>query len=226
MKDTLKFLKELCANNNREWFGENKERYKVIKGRVDEFTTRLLAALCSIDPKCNTLTPSDCQYRIYRDTRFSTDKTPYKRHIGIYANPNGGKKSQLGGYYFHIEPGNSFVATGIWYPPSPVIKALRQDIFDNIEEYLEIIRNPEFTQYVDEIGEDLLKTAPKGFPKDWQYIELLRPRSFTAVSNIPDSVIKSPDLLAEVIKRFAAMKPYNDFLNYTFEEKPDLPKFY
>lgn len=226
MKETLKFLKELRINNNREWFNENKQRYNEARGRVESLTLRLLAALSEIEPECGRMAPADCMYRIYRDTRFSPDKTPYKNHIGVYMNPHGGKKSILGGFYLHLEPGNCLVAGGIWCPPASVLKALRQDIFDNVEEYLEIINAPEFGKYIDQVGEDCLKTVPKGFPKDWEHIELLRPRSFTVYSKFSDAEVCKTGFENEVMRRFRVIKPYNDFINYSFEEHPDIPKFF
>ncbi|MDE6298708.1 MAG: DUF2461 domain-containing protein, partial [Muribaculaceae bacterium] len=102
MKKAIDFLKQLAANNNREWFNEHKEEYLQVKGEVEEFTQKLIDEVAKFEPEAAYLSPSDCLYRIYRDTRFSADKTPYKNHIGIYINPRGGKKSEFCGYYVHI----------------------------------------------------------------------------------------------------------------------------
>ena len=222
MKNTLSFLRDLAANNNREWFNAHKAEYLKVKGFIDNFTAQLIAALCEIEPEAARLSPSDCLYRIYRDTRFSPDKTPYKRHIGIYINPVGGKKSEHCGYYLHIEPGACLAAGGAWCPPSPLLKEYRKSIYDNIEEYLEIIHNPDFENKISVIGENLLKTAPKGFPKDWEYIDLLKPKDFVIGADISDSDITSPEAIGKVMDLFRTIKPYNDFLNYTFEEHPEL----
>lgn len=226
MKKILDFLTDLSANNNREWFNANKDRYLEAKQETEAFAARLIAGISGFEPGASNLTPSDCMYRIYRDTRFSADKTPYKNHIGIYVNPNGGKKSQLAGYYIHLEPGNIFAAGGIWCPPAPVLKALRRSIYENIEEYLEIIGNSEFHNYYPVIGEDLLKTAPKGFDKDWEHISLLKPRDYTAMSAIMKPDISTDECLTETLTRFRILKPFNDFLSYTFEEHPELPRFF
>lgn len=215
MKEIFRFLKDLATNNNRVWFNENKDRYLEVKSKIERLTQQLINGVADFDPQAAKLRPQDCLYRIYRDTRFSPDKTPYKTHIGIYINPAGGKKAPDGGYYMHIEPGNSLVAGGIWCPDSKLLKALRQDIYDNVDEYLEIINNPAFAKYFTEIGDDRLKTAPKGFPKDWEYIELLRPRSFTAFSPMSDMEMMSTSLPAEVLKRMELLQPFNRFLNYT-----------
>lgn len=226
MKKILSFLTDLSANNNRDWFNANKSRYLEVKQDTEAFAARLIAGISEFEPGASNLSPSDCTYRIYRDTRFSSDKTPYKNHIGIYVNPNGGKKSQLAGYYIHLEPGNIFAAGGIWCPPAPVLKAIRKSIYENIEEYLEIIENPEFSRYYPVIGENLLKTAPKGFGKDWEHISLLKPRDYTTMSAISCRSIQADKCLEEAMTRFRVLKPFNDFLSYTFEENPELPRFF
>lgn len=226
MKNILDFLTDLFANNNREWFNANKDRYLEVKQDIENIAARLIAGISEFEPGASNLIPSDCLYRIYRDTRFSADKTPYKNHIGIYVNPNGGKKSQLAGYYLHLEPGNVFAAGGIWCPPAPVLKAIRRSIYENIEEYLEIIENPEFGKYYPVIGENPLKTAPKGFDKDWEHISLLKPRDYTTMSAIPGRAISTEKCLEETMTRFRVLKPFNDFLSYTFEENPELPRFF
>ena len=105
MKETLKFLRDLKRNNNREWFAANRERYEHALQYTRSLTQELIDRIAEIDPSAAMLSVGDCTYRIYRDTRFSPDKTPYKTHIGIFINPPGGKKAPSGGYYFHIEPG-------------------------------------------------------------------------------------------------------------------------
>lgn len=218
MKSIISFLRSLRAHNDRVWFNDHKDRYLKVKEKVEILTSQLIAGVSEFDPDASRLKPSDCLYRIYRDTRFSNDKTPYKTHIGIYINPPYGKKSPRGGYYFHIEPDNTLVAGGVWMPEGEIIKRIRQDIFDNIDEYLEIINNPEFQKYFPAgVGEDLLKTAPKGFPKDWEHIELLKPRDFTAYSHLTKEDLDSPALIKNVLARMKALKPLNDFLNYSVE---------
>lgn len=221
MKETLQFLSELNKNNNREWFAENKTRYQNIRAKIENVTAELVSRLVEIEPDVAGMQPQECLYRIYRDTRFSPDKTPYKRHIGIYINPHGGKKSQLGGYYLHIEPGKCIVGGGLWCPPMEILKAVRRSIYENVDEYLEIIRDPEFRKYYQEVGEDLLKTAPKGFPKDWEHIDLLKPRDYTAYSPLTGDDVFAPDFIDRVILRMKAIKPLNDFLNYAIEPPED-----
>lgn len=222
MKEILDFLKQLAANNNREWFNAHKSEYLIIKDKIEQLTALLIARLTEIEPEASRLSPGDCLYRIYRDTRFSPDKTPYKTHIGIYINPRGGKKSEYCGYYIHIEPGNCMVAGGAWYPPAPLLKEYRNEIYNNVEEYLEILEKPEFAAVFKPYWEEALKTAPKGFPKDWEHIDLLKPRSFTVASLMSDKEFCSKGNIDRIIELCGILKPYNDFFNFTLEEHPDL----
>lgn len=217
IKKVYSFLRELKKNNNRDWFMAHKSEYLEIKKFIEGFTQELLNGLIEYDPRVGHLKPSDCTYRIYRDTRFSADKTPYKTHIGIFICP-GGKKSTRCGYYIHFEPENSFIGGGCWCPPAPVLKSIRKEIYDNIEEYLEIIENPEFKSRYPQVGFDRLKTSPKGFPKDWEYIDLLKPRDFTVLAPVGDSFMKSPDLVKNTISYFRTQIPYNRFIDYVFDQ--------
>lgn len=220
MNELYSFLRDLKRNNNREWFNANKDRYIKAKTTAESFTQQLINAISAIEPEAAHLTPADCTYRIYRDTRFSPDKTPYKTHIGIFICPGGNKKSCRCGYYIHLEPGSSFIGGGCWCPPAPLLKEIRQSIYDNIDEYLEIVNNPEFKECYKEVGSNPLKTAPKGFPKDWEYIDLLKPRDYTVMAAVPDSLMKSPDAVNSIMSYVEAQQPFNDFINYIFEEKP------
>lgn len=218
MKKAISFLRSLRRHNDREWFNAHKDQYLEVKERVERLTERLIAGIAQWDPDASRLRPADCLYRIYRDTRFSPDKTPYKTHIGIYINPPYGKKNLRCGYYLHLEPDNIFVAGGAWCPDSKIIKAIRQDIFDNVDEYLEILHNKPYSDYFGTPGFDMLKTAPKGFPKEWEHIDLLRPRDFTVLCKIEDEIVGTPEFESEVLKRMEALKPLNDFFNYTIDE--------
>lgn len=112
MKPIISFLRSLRRHNDRVWFNDNKQRWLDVKAQVEQLTARLIAGVAEFDPDAARLQPADCLYRIYRDTRFSADKTPYKTHVGIYINPPYGKKSPRCGYYLHIEPDNCLVAAG------------------------------------------------------------------------------------------------------------------
>lgn len=219
MREILDFLKELKKNNNREWFNAHKEEYLCVKDKVEILAQQLIAGVAGFDPEATMLTPADCTYRIYRDTRFSQDKTPYKTHIGIFINPPYGKKSNRMGYYLHIEPGNNLAAVGTICLPSKTITAIRQSIFDNVEEYIDIINTPEFKEAYPVVGENCLKTAPKGIPKDWEHVELVRPKDFVASHKLNVSQMCSKDMVNRVVELFRVAKPFNDFINYTIDEQ-------
>ncbi|MDE6557055.1 MAG: DUF2461 domain-containing protein [Duncaniella sp.] len=222
MKEILDFIKDLGQNNNREWFNEHKERYLEIKKQVEILTDRLLEEVMKFDPSASNLTAQDCLYRIYRDTRFSADKTPFKDHIGIYICPPFGKRGpNRAGYYLHLQPENCLVAGGVWCPEAPSLRRIRTDIYENVEEYLDIINAPEFRKFYPTVGEDLLKTAPKGFPKDWEHVELLRPKNFVVETPLTDKEICGRQMLRMVVERMKVLKPFNDFLNYAITPPED-----
>ncbi len=218
MKETLKFLRDLKRNNNREWFAANRERYEHALQYTRSLTQELIDRIAELDPSAAMLSVGDCTYRIYRDTRFSPDKTPYKTHIGIFINPPGGKKAPSGGYYFHIEPGQCFIAAGNVCHPPKVLAAIRKSIVDNIEEYDEMLCDPEFRGVFPTVGENMLKTAPKGVDKDWPYVEYVRPRDYVASTATVASLetwLKDSVMLRRILEQ--AFR-YNRFLNYAVEE--------
>ena len=218
MKDILNFLSELKANNCREWFNDNKERYNAVKKSVESLTENLLAMISGFDSEASGLRVADCTYRIYSDTRFSSDKTPFKTHIGIFINPPKGKKSFRSGYYLHIEPGNCLFAAGNIGLPSGMLKAVRQSIYDEIEEYRSIVESEDFKKTFPSIGENMLKTAPKGFPKDWEFIDYLKPKDFCCSCPISDKTMLSPKLLKTLEPIYRRAKRYNDFINYAIDD--------
>lgn len=221
MKKTINFLKDLKKHNDREWFAANKERYLDAKQYTEALTSSLLATISAFDPEAANLRVTDCTYRIYRDTRFSADKTPYKTHIGIFINPPKGKKSIRFGYYLHIEPGNSMLVAGNIGLPSPLMKAVRQSIYDEIEEYRDIVESEDFKAAFPILGEDPLKTAPKGFPKDWRYIDYLKPRNFCCCRSISDAEICDTNFLSDIEPFLRQAKRFIDFFNFTIDEFED-----
>lgn len=218
MEEILTFLKELSRNNNREWFEKNKSRYLSIKNYIENFAQDLINGIGTFDEQAKYLTPRECTYRIYRDTRFSTDKTPYKNHIGIFINPPYGKKSFRMGYYLHLEPSACSIGVGNVCLPSNLVTGIRESIRDNIEEYLEIIESKDFKKYFPRIGDNLVKTAPKGFSKDWEYIDLVRPRDYYTSHSLNVKEVVGKNFLNKAIEIFRTGKPFMDFINFTIEE--------
>lgn len=213
----ITFLKSLRNNNNREWFAENKEKYQDVKAQIDALAERLIALVAEADPDAARFSAKDVTYRIYRDTRFSLDKTPYKTHFGIFINPPKGKKSMRCGYYFHIEPGHSIVCGGNMPLPGKVTAAIRRSIYDEFEEYSEIVDAPEFKKYFPKVGSQFLKTAPKGFPKDWEHIDYLKPKDFGVFMDVDDNFFDSPDLEITLSPIIAQISRFNNFINYTID---------
>lgn len=191
----------------------NKPRYDKIRADVETLTASLLGRLAEVDPTASMLTPEKCLYRIYRDTRFSSDKTPYKTHIGIFMNPPFGKKSLTMGHYLHIEPDNMFFAAGTIGLPPAVLRAVREEIYNNVSEYLSIIDDPEFSELFPEVGENPLKTVPKGFPKEWEHIGLLRPRNYVAWSRPLSEDISRSEMPEFLMPYFRQSNRFNTFFN-------------
>lgn len=214
----LTFLEELRVNNNREWFGAHKERYQQVKDDAEQLAAELIAAIYPYDNAVSRLMPSDCTYRIYRDTRFSSDKTPYKTHVGIFVNPLSGKKGETMGYYLHLEPGNSLFAVGTGWSSPEVLRAIRRGIYAEIDEYREIVESDDFRDVFTELGQNCLKTAPKGFPKEWPYVDYLKPRRFGATVYLPDAFFEQKDWMARLDKAFEQGAKLNRFLNFFVEE--------
>ncbi len=214
----LSFLGRLAKNNNREWLNEHKEEYQQVMAMRDGVAQQFIDTIASIDESAVGYPVRNSVYRLMRDTRFSPDKTPYKTHIGIFVCPPLGKKSLLSGYYLHLEPGASFICGGNYCLPTKHLNAIRADIRDNIEEYIEIVESPEFKQFFPTVGENLLKTAPKGFDKNWEYIDYVRPREFGVIMPLPDSFFENPDFVENLLPMLKQIKRFNDFINFTLTE--------
>ena len=217
MREVYRFLEELRQNNNREWFNANKEWYLAVKAEHEAFINRLIPALAKVDPEVDGLTAKDCIFRIYRDVRFSSDKSPYKTHIGGYINARG-KKSNHCGYYLHLEPGNCMLAGGSWCMPADMLRAVRQSVCDRIDEYRAIVEDPAFKQYFPVVGESHLKTVPKGFPKDFPYPQYIRCKDFTVACRVEDEFFSRPDFMERIIDVFRQLKRFADFTNETIDE--------
>ncbi len=209
---TFAFLKALKKNNNRDWFNEHKSEYENAKDNVLGFIQELVVAFSTFDSSLRGLEAKDCLFRIYRDTRFSKDKTPYKTNLGASINA-GGKKSMGPGYYVHLEPGGSFIAGGIWMPPADEVKKIRQEIDYNGKDLKKILTKPSFKKAFGGLSrEHALKTAPKGYPKDHPDIELLKLNSFIVWKNVSDKDILEPKSIKSLTTLGKEMKPLMDFL--------------
>ena len=210
----LDFLKKLTENNNREWFNANKDFYLKARKKFEELVTILIPKIGEFDEDVKYLTPSECIFRIYRDVRFSPDKSPYKTHFGAYIAPRGGRKSILGGYYIHLESGNNMLGGGIYCPEPDALKKIRHSIFENYDELEEILNAPQFISvYGKMYSDECLKKAPAGFPADFKGIEYLKFKHFLAGHFLTDSALLKEDMTVYAPKVFKAMLPFNRFFN-------------
>jgi len=215
----LRFLSELKVNNNREWFAENKAWYDQVRTGFEQMCKELITEISTFDDPIKHVEVKECVFRIYRDTRFSNDKTPYKTHFGVYIASAGGRKSQHAGYYLHLDPTGCFISTGVWCPDPAVLKALRQSVYDNIDELNEIRNRPEFSQYFKGFfEEDKLKTVPRGFPKDFPDAELLKLKHYLVDYQLDETILHAPDFVSQVARIAKCAYPFNQFLNYTVDE--------
>jgi uncharacterized protein (TIGR02453 family) len=215
----IPFLTDLQKNNNKEWFTTNKSRYERAYADFKKFVDDLIPYLAQTDPLLNGLLAKDCVYRIYRDVRFSHDKTPYKTHFGANIAP-GGRKSKKAGFYLHIEPdGSSITGGGIYMPEPNVLKALRNEFFQVPEELLDILENPIFKKHYTGLWEqDKLKTAPKGFPKDFEHIELLKFKSYIVIGELTKETISSTNLIEKLVEMHKTMYPLNKLINTILDD--------
>lgn len=213
----FRFLKELAIHNNREWFNAHRERYEAARDEFEKLIGAVITRISLFDESIRGIQPKDCTFRIYRDIRFSEDKTPYKTHFGGYINAYG-KKSYHCGYYLHLQPGNCLLAGGSYCLPPALLKALRQAVYDNMDEFRSIVEDPVFHRYFPVVGENFLKTAPKGFPKEYPYLKYLQCKEYTVCCNLADEVFLAPDFLDQCETIFKQMKRFADFTNYTIDE--------
>ena len=212
---TLQFLKNLTKNNSRDWFNENKTTYQEAQQDVISFVEKLIEEMGDFDEEMGKLEAKKSVFRIYRDTRFSKDKTPYKTNFG--AGLGMGKGNKISGYYLHIEPGKSFLAGGVYKPEPSVLKTIRQEISAFGDEFKAILEQDEFRNYFRGLSvEDKLKKVPQGFEKDHKMAEYLKLKHFIVTHPVSDEQLLSENAVKEFTKIFKAMKPLNDFLQTPF----------
>lgn len=215
---TLKFLKDLKKNNNKPWFEKNKSTYLDAKDDVELFVARVIEEFGKEDADIAPLQAKDCTYRIYRDVRFSKDKTPYKTHMGAYLN-KGGKKMPTAGFYLHVEPGRNMAGGGLWMPPAPDLNKVRQEIDYNLKEWTKILGDRTFKKNFPEglEREELLSRPPKGYEAENPAIEFLKLKSFVVTRTFTDAEMQSRSLVKDVLTTFRSMKDFVQFLNRSIE---------
>ncbi|HEX6127261.1 MAG TPA: DUF2461 domain-containing protein [Pyrinomonadaceae bacterium] len=201
-KETVEFLKKLDKNNNRDWFNVNKSGFIAANDNVIAITGDLINRIAKFDPSVAGLDPKACVFRIYRDVRFSKDKSPYKTNLGAFIAP-GGRKAMSPGYYFHIQPRAFFAAAGKHMPDAGELLKIRNAIASNTKEFLKIVEGRAFKDRFGDLDGDRLSRPPKGFPADHPAIEFLKLKSFTVSERFTakDAVAKDyPKMLSESFK--------------------------
>lgn len=206
----FKFLTQLEKNNNREWFNKNKNQYLEANQQIIVFADRLLAELNKTDV-IDTPTGKKSLYRIYRDVRFSKDKTPYSIYFG------GGFRratdERRGGYYFHLEPGNTYVGGGFWGPNSPDMMHIRKHLQQEPERLRAILDSKNFKKNFEQLRGEQLKRAPKGFDVDDPAIDLLRYKQYWVRHPFDDDEVMRPDFHLAIVKQFHHMRPFFDYMS-------------
>lgn len=213
-KDFFELLRDIRLNNNRDWYLLNKQRVNEARKEMEDFANLLIPQVRKFDKNIEIIDAKDTMYRQNRDIRFSQDKSPYKSYISsvlFYGN------KRLGGnipcYYLHLEDGSGMIAGGIHAPETTTLKKIREEIFYNVDEFKSIINNKEFLKYFPSINsEERLKTAPKGFPKDWKDIDLLRNKEYCPAFFFSVEKAMEEGFLDFVLDAYKSMKSFNEFL--------------
>ncbi len=205
-KDVLDFLKLLSKNNNRDWFNENKTRFKSVESQVKLFHAEIFERLSKID-----YMDSFKLFRIYRDVRFSHDKSPYKTHFGCSFRRE--KPAYRGGYYVHIKPNESFVAVGFWEPNSSDLKRIRQELDYEASGFRDMMNDKKLKTVWGGLQGEQLKTAPRDFAKNHPDIDLLRYKQFLLIKNFADEELLQESFAQNVSDSVAAARPFVDWMS-------------
>ena len=219
LPSTLKFLKDLKKNNNKPWFDAHRKEYEAAKKNFEQVIQSVIEKYGKSDDTISHLKAKDCMFRINRDVRFSKDKSPYKTNMGAYIN-RGGKKSLFGGYYFHCEPGQSFVGGGLWMPMPPELSKVRQEIDYNLAEFKKIIGSKKFKSVYNDLSHDAeytLSRVPKGYDANNPAAEYLKLKSFVAMTKVSDADLGSKEIVKKITTAFEALKPVLEFINHSLD---------
>lgn len=214
MKKVIDFLDELTLNNDKAWFEANKPRYKEAEAEFAAFVEQLIEEIARFDDSVKGNTVKSCTYRIYRDVRFSKNKSPYKNHMGAYISPKG-KNAGYAGYYFHIEGkgaqyiGGHLLAGGLHCPEKPSLDSVREEIFDRPQEFLSTLSAAEGFS----LEGEKLKRVPLGFPADFEWAEYLKFKEYSLIMRMTDKEVLSKNLLEFTLEHFRKLTPFNHLLN-------------
>jgi uncharacterized protein (TIGR02453 family) len=212
MKAVLDFLSDLRNHNEKAWFDEHRKAYEIAKSEFEGLVAQLIAEIGEFEDLGN-LAAKDCVMRIFRDVRFSKDKSPYRSSMAASI-AAGGRKSTKMGYYVHVEPTNqTIVAGGLYMPSSAQLAQFRDAIDQDAETFREIIEAPDFKKHFGAIQGKSLKSAPQGYTKDHPEIELLKMKQILVMRQFSDEQVVSAEFPKLVVQTCKAMKPFNDYLN-------------
>ena len=204
--DIFSFFSELENNNTREWFEPQKARFKALEGEMKQFASVLTSAMNEHDS-----IDKFKLFRLYRDVRFSKDKTPFKTHFGISFHRE--KPALRGGYYLHIKPGDNFIATGFWNPEKDDLKRIRKEMELDADEFRELMAQPSFKSVWGTLEGEEVKTAPKGFSKEDPNIDLIRKKAYLFTKKYSDKEVLAKDFLQKVNADFKAVRPFFDYMS-------------
>lgn len=210
LPSNFEFLKLLKKNNNREWFTKHKERFLLEQSQMIAFADALLFEMNKHDV-IETPSGKKSLYRIYRDTRFSKDKTPYKTNWA-----GGFQRATIkrrGGYYFHIEPGNTIIAGGFWAPEPKDLKRIRDEFAYDASPIRKIINSRPFKETFGNLKGEQVKTSPKGFSSDNEAIDLIRYKQFLLIRKFTDKEVMSDNFLQLANDTFKKMRPFFDHMS-------------
>lgn len=217
---TLRFITGLKKNNDKPWFEAHRAQYEAAKIDFQNFIQLVIDDLQRADPTIAGLTARECMFRINRDVRFSKDKSPYKTNFGASIK-RGGKKSMYAGYYFHCEPGQSFIGGGLWMPEAAALKKLRQEIDYNWDEFKGLIQEKDFKKTYQDLykgADQSLSTNPKGYEKDNPAIDYLKLKSFIAETSVSDEELTKSSLHKKTVAAYKNLQPLLNFINRAMED--------
>ena len=211
--DAVRFLRALKRNNRREWFIAHKEDYEAhVRQPMIAMIERLAADFLGFAPEL-VANPKASLYRIYRDTRFSPNKQPYKTHAAAVFSTRGLPKHEGAGLYFHIGCEEVWIGGGLYAPQTPQLVAIREHIAVNVRRLRSIVESPEFRRHVGALEGEQLQRVPRGYPKDHVAAEFLRYRQFLAGRELPPAFASSPAFYKTLLRVFRQVAPLARFLN-------------
>lgn len=228
----LKYLERIAKNNNRDWYQAHKDEYLACRNDFEEGVDRAIAAISKFDASVSHVTAKEACFRFNRDTRFSPDKSPYKRHFGAYISAKG-RKSLHAGYYIHVQPGHCLLSAGAYWLPTHILTSCRNEIMGNIDEWRRCVENGKFVHFFgyatqgswsDEQASDKgfgisrLKTCPKGFPADYEFIDYLRIKDYVCWHRVEDDFFAGNGWIEPMTELFKVAQPMMEFTNRVIDD--------